>query len=50
MGKKLLVPLMMGIVADAVGIEASFYWTWGVLIACCAVVALFIHRIPDFRT
>ncbi len=45
-----LVPLVMGIVADAVGIEQSFYWTGGVLIASCAIVALFVRRIPDFRT
>ncbi|HSR54754.1 MAG TPA: MFS transporter [Alphaproteobacteria bacterium] len=45
-----LVPLIMGIVADAVGIENSFYWTGGVLIACCGIVALFVRRVPDFRT
>ncbi len=45
-----LVPLVMGIAADAVGIEQSFYWTGGVLIGCCAIVALFVNRIPNFRT
>ena len=45
-----LVPLVMGIVADAVGIEKSFYWTGGVLIGCCAIVPLFVNRIPNFRT
>ncbi len=45
-----LVPLIMGVVADAVGIEQSFYFIGGFLIACCGIVALFVNRIPDFRT
>ncbi|MDX1484702.1 MAG: MFS transporter [Alphaproteobacteria bacterium] len=45
-----IVPLVMGVVADAVGIEQSFYVIGGFLIACCGVVALFVRRIPDFRS
>lgn len=45
-----LVPFVMGFVADRVGIENSFYVCGGFLIACCIVAALFIRRIPDFRT
>lgn len=45
-----LVPLIMGFVADTVGIEQSFYVIGGFLIGCCAIVALFVNRIPDFRT
>lgn len=44
------VPFVMGFVADAVGIENSFYVCGGFLIGCCLIVALFIRRIPDFRT
>ncbi len=45
-----VVPFVMGFVADSVGIENSFYVCGGILIACCVVVALFVRRIPDFRT
>ncbi|MCZ6812685.1 MAG: MFS transporter [Alphaproteobacteria bacterium] len=45
-----LVPLIMGIVADAVGIAYSFYLVGGTLIAGCLILALFVRRIPDFRT
>jgi sugar phosphate permease len=45
-----LVPFVMGFVADLVGIENSFFVCGGILIACAVVVALFIRRIPDFRT
>ncbi len=45
-----IVPLIMGIVADAVGIAYSFYLVGGTLIAGCFIVALFVRRIPDFRT
>ena len=45
-----VVPLIMGFVADAVGIEQSFYVIGGFLIVCCGIVALFIKRIADFRT
>lgn len=45
-----IVPFAMGFVADSVGIENSFYVCGGVLIGMCAVVALLVRRIPDFRT
>jgi MFS family permease len=45
-----VVPLIMGFVADAVGIEQSFYMIGGFLIVCCGIVALTVNRIPDFRT
>ncbi len=45
-----LVPFVMGFVADRVGIENSFYICGAVLIACSVIVALFIRRFPDFRT
>jgi MFS family permease len=45
-----IVPLVMGVVADAVGIAYSFYLVGGTLIACCFILALFVRRIPDFRT
>lgn len=45
-----VVPLIMGFVADAVGIEQSFYIMGGFLMVCCVIVALFVQRIPDFRT
>jgi MFS-type transporter involved in bile tolerance (Atg22 family) len=45
-----VVPFLMGFVADAVGIENSFYVCGGVLMTCCGVVTLFVRRIPDFRT
>ena len=40
----------MGFVADLVGIKNSFYVCGGFLIVCCIIVALFIRRIPNFRT
>lgn len=45
-----LVPFVMGFVADMVGIKNSFYVCGGFLIACCIIVALFIRRMPNFRT
>ena len=45
-----LVPFVMGFVADWVGIENSFYVCGGFLIACGVTVALFVRRNPDFRT
>jgi MFS family permease len=45
-----VVPLLMGFVAEWVGIENSFYICGGILIVCTVGVALFIHRMPDFRT
>jgi MFS family permease len=45
-----VVPFAMGIVADWVGIENSFYVCGGVLICLCGIVAVFIRRSSDFRT
>ena len=45
-----LVPLIMGVVADAAGIAYSFYLVGGTLVLCCGILALFVRRIPDFRT
>ena len=44
------VPFVMGFVAETVGLKNSFYVCGGFLILCCIVIALFIRRIPDFRT
>ncbi len=46
----ILVPVAMGIVADAVGIEASFLIIGGTLIALCGVAALVVRRIPGLQT
>ena len=45
-----LVPFVMGFVADQVGIENSFYVCGGFLIVCCLITALLIRRLPDFRS
>ncbi|MFM2130512.1 MAG: hypothetical protein RL477_2058, partial [Pseudomonadota bacterium] len=46
----MLIPGAMGIVAEAVGIEASFYWICGALVAMTVAVALFVRRIPGFKS
>ncbi|MEE8515867.1 MAG: MFS transporter [Alphaproteobacteria bacterium] len=46
----IFVPVIMGVVADAVGIEASFLIIGGSLIALCAVTALVVQRIPGLQT
>jgi MFS family permease len=46
----LVVPAAMGIVADQVGIEASFFWIGGTLIVLCGIVALFVRAIPNFKS
>lgn len=46
----MVVPGAMGVVAEAVGIEASFFWICGTLIALTLGVALFVRRIPGFRS
>lgn len=46
----LIVPAAMGLVAEFLGVEASFYWIGGTLIALCIGVALFIRRIPHFKS
>jgi len=45
-----VVPLVMGFVAEWVGIENAFYVCGGFLIACTLTIALVIRRLPDFRS
>lgn len=45
-----LVPLVMGYVAEHVGIIDSFYVCGGALIALTLGVALYVRRLPDFRS
>jgi MFS family permease len=46
----LIVPAVMGIVAEAVGIGASFFWVGGTLVVLCCAVALFVNRLPNFKS
>ncbi len=46
----LVVPAVMGVVAEHVGIRDSFFWVGGTLIVLCLAVALFVRRLPRFRT
>jgi sugar phosphate permease len=46
----LVVPAIMGAVAEAVGLEASFYWIGGTLITMTLGVALFMRRLPGFKS
>lgn len=46
----LIVPAVMGVVAERVGIRDSFFWIGGTLIVLCLGVALFVRRLPGFRT
>ncbi len=46
----MIVPGVMGLVAEAVGVEASFYWIGGSLIAMTLCVVLFVRRIPGFKS
>ena len=46
----MIVPGVMGVVAEAVGLEASFYWIGGTLIALTLCVALFMRRLPGFKS
>ncbi len=45
-----VVPLVMGVVADHFGLIDSFYVCGGALIALTLTIALFIRRLPDFRS
>lgn len=45
-----VVPFVMGFIADSVGLENSFYVAGGVLIACCTAIALFVRRASGFHT
>lgn len=46
----LVVPAIMGVVAEAVGVQSSFFWIGGTLIAMCVIVAVFVQRIPGFKS
>lgn len=46
----ILVPIVMGVVADAAGIEASFLIIGGCLILLCGLAALVVRRISGFQT
>lgn len=46
----MLIPGAMGLVAEAVGIEASFYWICGTLVVMTLCVALFVRRMSGFRS
>jgi sugar phosphate permease len=46
----LVVPAIMGVVAEAVGLEASFCWVGGTLIVMTLCVALFMRRLPGFKS
>jgi sugar phosphate permease len=45
-----VVPLVMGFVAEWMGIENSFYVCGGILIACTIGIGLFIRRVAGFRS
>jgi sugar phosphate permease len=46
----MIVPAIMGVVAELVGVQASFFWIGGTLISLCLIVAVFVHRIPGFKS
>jgi sugar phosphate permease len=46
----MIVPAVMGVVAEAVGIGASFLWIGGTLVVLCCAVALFVNRLPGFKS
>ncbi len=46
----MIVPAVMGVLAEHVGIEESFYWTGGTLALLCLAVAFYVRRVPGFRT
>ncbi len=43
-----IVPVIMGIVADAVGIEESFFIVGAAVILIVALIALIVGRSPAF--
>jgi len=45
-----IVPVIMGVVVDSIGLQDSFYLIGGFLIFCCLVVALWVRTIPGFKT
>jgi predicted MFS family arabinose efflux permease len=46
----IIVPPVMGIIADTAGIEMSFYWLGGVLLLMTAGLAVWIRLSPDDGT
>ena len=44
-----LIPIVMGALADWIGLTASFLVIGGILVACMGLVALYVHRTPAFR-
>ncbi len=46
----LVVPIVMGLVMEMVGIEASFYIVGGILVLGMLAVALHVRRAPGFRS
>jgi MFS family permease len=45
-----IVPLVMGFVVEHVGLTNSFYVCGGALIAITLGIALYVRRLPDFRS
>jgi sugar phosphate permease len=45
-----IVPLVMGFVAEHVGLINSFYVCGGALVAITLGIALYVRRLPDFRS
>ncbi|MCH7543858.1 MAG: MFS transporter [Proteobacteria bacterium] len=46
----MIVPVIMGALADTIGLEASFIIVGGFLVLSCALLGLIIRRIPGFST
>ena len=46
----MIVPVIMGVIADTIGLEASFIIVGGFLVLSCALLGLIIRRIPGFST
>lgn len=45
----IIIPPAMGVIADHIGIEASFLWSGVVLIGACIVVAMVVRRLSGFQ-
>jgi len=46
----MIVPVIMGTLADTIGLEESFIIVGGFLVLSCALVGLIVRRIPGFST
>ena len=46
----MIVPVIMGAIADTIGLEESFIIVGGFLVLSCALLGLIIRRIPGFST